>query len=64
MYTENTENEIIIAIIITDLKQVASLSSNYFVAVAKNLTKKLVKQITNIKTILKTQMNKVYTLLK
>ena len=43
MYTENTENEIIITIIITDLKQVASLSSNYFVAVAKNLTKKVGK---------------------
>ena len=43
MYTENTENEIIITIIITDLKQVASLSSNSFVAVAKNLTKKVGK---------------------
>ena len=43
MYTENTENEIIITIIISDPKQVSIHFSNYFVAVAKKLTKKVRK---------------------
>ena len=44
-----TEN----GIIITDPKQLANQLNNYFVTVAEKLLKKLVKQITNIKTILK-----------
>ena len=51
-------------IIITDPKQVANQFNNYFVTVAEKLTKKLVNQITNTKTILKIQMNTVCTLLK
>ena len=51
--------------IITDPKQLANQFNNYFVTVPEKITKKkLVKQITNIKTILKTQMNTVCTLLK